>query len=136
MRTSAKLEALTVTGPADSGTLVERYLAAHAACELEAVVALFRLDAVLEDPVGSDPIEGLDAIRAFYQRSHRATGALRFQPVGPVIVCGHEATAHVRAAAENTGFDPEVDVIYTLACDAEGRIARLRAFFDMRVFAR
>ena len=115
----------------DIETLVERYLAVHAACELEAVMALFSVDAVLEDPVGSDPIEGLDAIRGFYRQSHRATGRLRIEGVGPVIVCGHEATAHVRAAAFNTGFDPVVDVIYTLASDGEGRIARLRAFFDM-----
>ena len=120
-------EALTV----DIETLVEHYLAAHASCELEAVVALFRVDAVLEDPVGSDPIEGLDAIRTFYQHSHQETGRLRIERVGPVIVCGSEATAHVRAAAQNSGFDPVVDVIYMLAVDVEGRIARLRAFFDM-----
>ena len=88
-------------------------------------------DAVLEDPVGSDPIEGLDAIRAFYRRSQRATGRLRVQRVGPVIVCGREATVHVRAAAHKTGFDPAFDVIYTFACDEQGRIARLRAFFDL-----
>ena len=117
----------------DIETLVERYLAAHGSCDLEAVLALFRVDAVLEDPVGSDPIEGRDAIRAFYRRSHRATGRLRIERVGPVIVCGREATAHVRAAAQNTGFDPAVDVIYTLVCDEEGRIARLRAFFDFEV---
>jgi steroid delta-isomerase len=120
-----------VIGPRDIEALVERYLTAHAACELETVVALFRVDATLEDPVGSDPFEGQDAIRAFYVRAHQATGVLRMQRVGPIIVCGHEATAHVRAAAESTGFDPAVDVIYTLTCDANGRIARLRAFFDL-----
>ena len=112
-------------------SLVERYLAVHAVCDLEAVLALFRADAVLEDPVGSDPIEGIDAIRAFYRQSHSATGRLRLERVGPTIACGREATAHVRAAAQNTGFDPSVDVIYTLVCDEQGRIARLRAFFSM-----
>jgi hypothetical protein len=47
-------------------------------------------------------------------------------------LAAHAASVHVRAAARNTGFDPALDVIYTFACDEEGRIARLRAFFDLR----
>ena len=120
-----------MSGPKDIEALVECYLAAHASCDLEAVVALFRSDATLEDPVGSDPIKGEGAIRGFYERAQRATSRLRVERVGPVIVCGREATAHVRAAAENTGFEPAVDVIYTLTCDDDSRIARLRVFFDM-----
>lgn len=110
--------------------VVERYLELHAACALEPLLALFRADAVLEDPVAAPAIQGDAAIRAFYTRTHQTNGALRIERVGPVIVCGHEATAHVRAAAEKSDFDPEVDVIYSFHCDSEGRIELLRAFFD------
>lgn len=125
-----------MAGREDTGSLVERYLDAHASCRLEAIVALFGSDAVLEDPVGSQPIEGLEAIRSFYRRSHRTTGELRLERVGPIIVCGQEATVHVRATAQTTGFDFPVDVIYSLAADGDGRIARLRAFFDAGVLTR
>lgn len=110
--------------------VVERYLELHATCALEPLLALFRADAVLEDPVGAPQMEG-EAIRDFYARTHRANGRLRIERVGPVIVCGREATAHVRASAETANFELEVDVIYTFRCDEEGRIALLRAFFDM-----
>ena len=115
---------------ADVEAVVERYLELHAACALESVLALFRADAVLEDPVGAPAIQGEAAIRAFYARTHQANGSLRIEHVGPVIVCGREATAHVRAAAEKANFDPEVDVIYSFRCDSNGRIELLRAFFE------
>ena len=125
-----------MAGREDTGSLVERYLDAHASCRLEAIVALFGSDAVLEDPVGSQPIEGLEAIRSFYRRSHGAAGEVRRGRVGPIIVRGQEATVHLRAAAQGTGFDFPVDVIYSLAADGDGRIARLRAFFDAGVLTR
>jgi steroid delta-isomerase len=115
----------------DLRELADRYVAAHSECRLDEVLALFAERAVLADPVGSEPLRGIDAIRAFFEVAHRRNGRLRMERVGPVLVCGREATWHVRAGAENAGFDPMLDVIYALRSGEDGRIESLRAYFEM-----
>jgi steroid delta-isomerase len=118
-------------GPARSGEeLVERYLAAHGATDLEAVVALFAEAATLEDPVGSPPLRGREAIRAFYRAAHARNGRLVFERLGGLLAGGDELALHVRARLEREPASPGMDVIYTLRLEPEGgRILALRAFF-------
>ena len=47
--------------------LVTRYLATFATGDIEARVALFAPDGSFEDPVGTPPMVGHDALRAFFQ---------------------------------------------------------------------
>ena len=109
----------------------DAYLECHMACDLDGVVALFASDAVVEDPVGSPRRVGREAIREFFRESHGSTGRLRVERVGPVVVCGREAAAHIRAAAESTDYELELDVMYTLTVDESGAITTLRAFFEL-----
>jgi len=109
---------------------IEAYLERHASCDLEGVVSLFHRDAVVEDPVGSPVHVGRVAIREFFRATHERNGSLRVQRVGPTVVCGREAAVHVRAAARSAGFEPEVEVLYTFAVDAAGKITAMRAFFE------
>jgi steroid delta-isomerase len=106
-----------------------RYLDRHAANDLQAVVALFSPDAIVEDPVGSPSIQGTEAIHAFFAETHRRNGPLEIETVGPPLVCGRELAAHVRARLGSPGAHPKVDVIYLIRFDLEGRIESLRAFF-------
>ena len=115
--------------PSNAAELVDRYLALHAATDLEGVLALFAKDAALEDPVGSQVREGSAEIRAFYRETHRRNGPLSLERVGPVLTCGSEVAVHVRARLENPDNSPTMDVIYTLRVDNSCRIASLRAYF-------
>ncbi len=110
---------------------IESYLERHALCDLEGVVALFADDGVLEDPVGSQPHVGRTAIREFFRAAHERNGELQVERVGPVVVCGHEAAVHIRAAARSTDFALRLDVLYSFAVDASGAITSLRAFFEI-----
>jgi len=47
--------------------IMQAYVEAVSGDDAEAVVALFSEDAVVEDPVGSGPHVGRDALRVFYQ---------------------------------------------------------------------
>ena len=116
----------SATSPSE---LVDRYLAAHAATDLEGVLALFAEDATLEDPVGSPIHRGLAAIRAFYRDSHRTNGRLEIERTGAILVCGSELATHVRARFESPADSPTLAVIYTLRLDDSGRICELRAYF-------
>ena len=55
--------------PAAMTAAVHAYVAALNAGDLDAIVALYADDASVEDPVGSTPLVGTEAIRAFYARS-------------------------------------------------------------------
>ena len=121
---------MSVPPPVRVREVFEAYLERHVACDLEGVVALFAPDAVVEDPVGSPVHSGREAIREFFHESHGSTGCLRVERVGPVVVCGREAAAHIRAAAEAMDFQREFDVMYTLTVDDAGAITALRAFFE------
>lgn len=107
------------------------YLDAHGAAQLEAVLALFAPTAVLQDPVGTPPRSDPSAIREFYAATHARQGGLHLDLVGPVIVCGNEASLHVRARrVDAPSSEASTDVIYTLAVDEDGAITSLRAWFE------
>lgn len=105
---------------------VERYIEAFANDDPEAVVALFADDATVEDPVGSPPHRGRDAIRAFYTAS-MATGA-KLKLEGPVRTTADHA-AFAFAVTLNYGGEKRVDVIDTFRFDEAGKVIEMRAYF-------
>ena len=56
--------------------------------DVEGILALYRDDATIEDPIGSDLHRGIDAIRKFYEA---AAGSVVMKRIGPVHVAGGEA---------------------------------------------
>ena len=109
--------------------IFERYLACHAALDLEGVLSLFGDEAIVEDPVGSAIHRGVEAIRSFYRETHARNGALEIERVGPILTGGAELAAHVRARLVSADAPPAMDVIYSLRFDEHERIVSLRAFF-------
>lgn len=114
---------------ASARAVFHRYLERHAANDLAGVLALFGAHATVEDPVGSPRHEGLEAIRDFYRATHERNGRLELETVGPVIVCGDELAAHVRAGIASRPDLAPMDVVYTVRLDADARIVSLRAWF-------
>ena len=85
--------------PEQMTAAVHAYVDAFDKGDPELAVAIFAVDAVIEDPIGTPPKCGHDAIREFYQMS-MATGA-KLVLDGPVRVgADHAAFAfHVRTGA-------------------------------------
>lgn len=75
--------------PAAMTAAVHAYVAALNAGDLDAIVALYADDASVEDPVGSTPLVGTEAIRAFYARS--TAMPLQVTLDGEVRVAGNSA---------------------------------------------
>lgn len=107
--------------------VVHEYLRALNAGDLEAIVALYADDATVEDPVGSAPVAGREAIRAFYARS--LTMSLDARLEGPVRVAGNECAFAFSAALTHQGRRMTIRPIDTFRFDAAGRITQMRAFF-------
>lgn len=108
---------------------LQRYVDAINARDTEAVVALFADDATIEDPVGSPPIRGREAIAAFYGKVVPLGLTLRM--VAPARGSHGNAAAmafEVESPAPG-GARSIVRVIDVMTFDAEGRFTSMRAYW-------
>lgn len=106
---------------------VHEYVRALNASDLEAIVALYADEATVEDPVGSAPKCGRDAIRTFYAGSV----ALKLDVVleGEVRCVGHECAFAFSVSFTHEGRRTTIRPIDTMRFNEAGRIVQMRAFF-------
>jgi len=106
----------------------ERYLGLVTKGDVDAVVDLYAEDAWIEDPIGSEPRRGRDAIRDFYAAS---AGSVAMKRTGPVRVAGSEAATPVVAIIGPEGQQQALDIISVMSFGDDGRITSMRAFWSM-----
>lgn len=102
-----------------------KYLAALAGKDLEGILALYADDAVVEDPVGSEPHVGIAAIREFYK------GVVEFdleaELDGQVRIAGSEvAFAFI---VKNITGGLAMHIIDVFKFNDEGKVVSMRAFW-------
>lgn len=107
---------------------MQEYIDAFRARDAERLIALFAQDAVVEDPVGSEPVQGLVAIAEFYRYA--------VQVVTDMSLAGPIRGSHANAAA--MAFDIEMDLegqrmktgtIDVMEFDDAGKITQVRAYW-------
>lgn len=105
---------------------VEAYVAAYNSDDREAFLAVWADDGVLEDPVGTPVHEGRDALGSFWDGVHELSPQIRLFP-SHVHVAGDEAAMvfEIRTSAV------VIDVVDILRVDDEGKLASVRAFWDL-----
>lgn len=103
--------------------LVERYVAAYNAADLDAILALYAPDASMEDPAGSEPQRGRDALAALYKMGFEM--GIRLELEGPVR-CAANAVAFAMCARTAQG---KLDIIDVFDLSASGKIQRMRAYW-------
>lgn len=106
---------------------VEEYVAAFGAGNAARIAALFAENAVVEDPVGSEPKRGMAAIAAFYEMSV-ATGA-KLELEGPVRTAADSALFAFSVHLEMQGKPMRIDVIDRFGFDADGKVSSMQAWF-------
>ncbi len=105
-----------------------RYAERLSARDVDGILVLFSPDATLEDPVGSPPLRGHAALRAFYLEGFERTGGtMRMRPEGAVRVTGHEAACAMLVDCHIGGQALRVETLDTMAFDRQGRIVSMRA---------
>lgn len=110
-----------------------RYLESVTARDADAVVALFADNVSIEDPVGGGGgthVTGREAVLAFFRN-----GFKRSKPTpkltSPIrTTLGNEAAMSFTLQLELGGRPREVDVTDVITFDDEGKIVRLRAFWN------
>ncbi len=103
--------------------LVDSYLDAATRQDVAAIRSLYADDAVSEDPVGTEPNRGIEAITAFYERS--LSNGARMQRVGAVRCAGNSAAfcfdVHVGGM--------KIEVIDVFEFNADGKIVSMKAYW-------
>ena len=106
---------------------VHAYAQAFLDENIDAVAQLYASNAVVEDPVGSAPYRGIEAVRAFYTASI-ATGAKLFID-GPVRTAGNVAAFAFAVRVTLNGVAQQIDVIDTFTFDDHGKVVEMRAYW-------
>jgi steroid delta-isomerase len=96
--------------------------------DVDGILELYADDASIEDPVGSEPRVGRDAIRAFYEAS---AGTITMKVSGSVRVAGHEAATPLKVLMGPEGEQSVLEIISTMAFDEAGKVTAMRAFWSL-----
>ena len=105
-----------------------------AAMDAQGTANLFAADGTIEDPVGTTPIQGTQAIIAYLQTFPTILNEIRIQSFD-VTVAGQEAAIKWRLRFKTkTGNVFFVDGIGILRINAEGKVQSDREYFDLAYF--
>lgn len=106
--------------------VLQRYVDLMTSGDWEAIVALYAEDAIIEDPVGSEPRRGREQITELYRG---AAGRLRLELEGRVRVVGNAAAAAM--IARPAGMEGMVvDTVDVMTFNDEGLITSMRAYWS------
>lgn len=112
--------------------VLETYVHAWTVKDKALLLSLFAEDGVLEDPVGSPPFRGKEAIGRFWDfalKDKRRTVTPRLQEIR---ACGNQGilrfVMEVRLPETKEGLD--LSIIEYAALDDDGKLARLAVFWD------
>ncbi|ONM46530.1 nuclear transport factor 2 family protein [Nocardia donostiensis] len=108
--------------------VVEQYVKLVGSGPTEAIVDLYAPDATVEDPIGTPPKQGRDAIREFYTVLANLERETSIHPDTIRITGNHAAfmfTLVTKAAEQRITLHP-IDV---MEFDDEGRIVHMRAYW-------
>jgi steroid delta-isomerase len=110
--------------------ICDRYVAGVAAGDVDAVMALYAADPTVEDPIGTEPKRGRDAVRAFYQGVVDMGVKLSMARIGPVCVVGNEAAFMFRIDVDLGESTMTMATADTMVFDDDGLILSMRAYAD------
>jgi steroid delta-isomerase len=109
---------------------IDGYLDAYNRNDRDAFLALFADDAVVEDPVGTPPHTGRDAIAGFWDTIHSLADSLHLG-AAQRIVCGGEAAVVLTIEATMGGQRTRIHAVDTFRVLSDGRISEVRAYWDL-----
>ncbi|MGE0129915.1 MAG: nuclear transport factor 2 family protein [Blastocatellales bacterium] len=120
--------------PAQIEAGVEEYFASIGSLDVQRYVNNFAPDGVLEDPVGTPPIQGTQAIAAYF-------GAIiaPFSDIKPriqeIVVSGQEAAVNWKLKLKTTtGKVIFIDGMGTFKFNQDGKLQSVREFWDLAAF--
>lgn len=107
-----------------------KYFSCFATADVEGIVGLFAADAVVEDPVGSTPQKGTEALRKFFSSGFaHVGGGFRFEPEGAVRVAGDAVACAAIATCEKADPPFRMETLDVWTFDAAGKFTSMKAYY-------
>jgi steroid Delta-isomerase len=114
--------------PEEIKALISSYVDMMCKSDVEGIMALYADDATAEDPVGNEPIQGIDALREFYSMT---APLLQVELTGPICVAG-SACAFPLLAELTMGDDKSyLDATDVFTFNEDGKITSMKAYWNM-----
>jgi steroid Delta-isomerase len=114
--------------------VVDAYVESYRQNDKQACVDLFAAGAEWHDPVGEPPHVGHAGVSAFWDQTHAMADSIVLVP-SDVIVCADQAAMvfeiHVTMGGAQQPTTMIMDAVEVFVIDGDGRIAELRAYWDM-----
>lgn len=113
---------------------VEEYFNSVGAFDVQRYVNNFAPDGVLEDPVGTPPVQGSQAIAAFITNIIAPFSKIEHK-IQDINVCGHEAAVDWKLNLKTTtGKKISIDGMGVFNFNQNGKLQSVREFWDLAAF--
>ncbi len=106
---------------------VNTYISAFGKGDLEAIMGIYADDCTVEDPVGTDPHVGNDAVRAFYQGAVGMNVTLQLE--SEIRISGNEAAFAFKGEFETPDGKITFRPIDVMKFNDDGKVVSMRAFW-------
>ena len=113
--------------PEEIRSVMERYAKLMCESDADGIAALYSDDCFVEDPVGGNPIQGIEAVRGFYAAT---SPNLQVEVSGPICVAGNHCAMPMLAELTMNDQKSYIDVIDEFVFDDAGKITSMRAFWS------
>ena len=107
--------------------IVETYMQAMSTKDYEQVLALYAEDATLEDPVGSDVLQGNAAISEFYNRL--GDTEITCSTTGPVRYANREIMFPFECVMKSADGTMTIAIIDHFVLNDDNKVVAMRAFW-------
>ena len=114
---------------ADKIVAVNKYVEAFANSDIDIIKQIYSHEAMVEDPVGTDPHKGIDAIVAFYTTG-LAAGA-KLELTGPVRCAGNTAAFPFVCKVG----DMSINIIDVFEFNDAGKVTSMKAYWGAENFS-
>ena len=113
--------------PDEMRATLRKYIRLMCESDAEGMVELFAEDAAVEDPAGSPPLQGREALLTLYRA---AAPNLQVEISGPICVVGLECAMPLLVELNVEGTKNYFDAIDVMAFDQDGKLNSMRAFWN------
>jgi steroid delta-isomerase len=126
--------AMTSLTPEQVEAAVEEYFDAVGAFDVQRYVNNFAPDGVLEDPVGTPPVQGTAALTAFITNIIAPFQEIKHK-IQDINVCGNEAAVNWKLhLTTTTGKKITIDGMGIFSFNQQGKLQSVREFWDLADF--
>ena len=133
-RATGSVSAMTAMTPEQVEAAVEEYFNAVGAFDVQRYVNTFAPNGVLEDPVGTPPIQGTAAITAFITNIITPFSEIKHK-IQDINVCGNEAAVDWKLHLKTTtGKKIVIDGMGVFSFNQNGKLQSVREFWDLAAF--